>query len=65
MLLRSSFLKNLRSATVLKKSLWYRCFTVNSAKFLRTPFFYRTPPVSASEVAGNLKHECNANWRPS
>ena len=22
-----------------------RCFSVNFAKFLRTPFFYRTPPV--------------------
>ena len=28
----------LRSATLLKKRLWYRCFLVNSAKFLRTPF---------------------------
>ena len=25
-------------ATLLKKSLWYRCFPVNFAKFLRTPF---------------------------
>ena len=25
--------------TLLKKSLWYRCFPVNCAKFLRTPFF--------------------------
>ena len=29
----------LRSATLLKKSLWHRCFPVNFAKFLRTPFF--------------------------
>ena len=26
-------------ATLLKKRLWHRCFPVNFAKFLRTPFF--------------------------
>ena len=26
-------------ATLLKKSLWHRCFPMNFAKFLRTPFF--------------------------
>ena len=31
----------------LKKILWHRRFPVNTAKFLRTPF-YRTPPVTAS-----------------
>ena len=31
----------LRPATLLKKRLWYRCFSVNFPKFLRTPF-YRT-----------------------
>ena len=30
---------SLGSATLLKKSLWYRCFPVNFVKFLRTPFF--------------------------
>ena len=40
-----------RSATLLKKKLWHRCFPVDFAKFLRTPFFYsfakflRTPFV--------------------
>ena len=29
----------LRPATLLKKRLWHRCFPVNFAKFLRTPFF--------------------------
>ena len=33
----------------IKKSLKHRWFPVNFAKFLRTPFFYRTPPVSASD----------------
>ena len=28
----------LRTATLLKKRLWHRCFPVNIAKFLRTPF---------------------------
>ena len=28
-----------RPATLLKKRLWHTCFPVNSAKFLRTPFF--------------------------
>ena len=28
-----------RSATLLKKRLWHRCFPANFAKFLRTPFF--------------------------
>ena len=28
----------LRPATLLKKRLWYSCFPVNFAKFLRTPF---------------------------
>ena len=30
--------KGLRPATSLKKRLWHRCFPVNFAKFLRTPF---------------------------
>ena len=29
---------SLRPASLLKKKLWLRCFTVNFAKFLRTPF---------------------------
>ena len=28
-----------RSATLLKKRLWHRCFPVNFVKFLRTPFY--------------------------
>ena len=31
-----------RPATLLKKSLWHRCFPVNFAKFLRTPFLQNT-----------------------
>ena len=29
-------------ATLLKKRLWQRCFPVNFAKFLRTPFLQNT-----------------------
>ena len=36
------FLINRRLATLLKKSLWHRCFPVNFAKFLRTPFLQNT-----------------------
>ena len=32
----------LRSATLLEKRLWHRCFPVNFAKFLRTPFLQNT-----------------------
>ena len=37
-----------RLATLLKKKLWHRRFPMNFAKFLRTPFIYRTTPVAAS-----------------
>ena len=40
----------IRPVTLLKMGLWHRCFPVDFAKFLRTPFFYRTPPVAVSEV---------------
>ena len=33
----------LRSAALFKKRPWHRFFPVNFAKFLRTPFLYRTP----------------------
>ena len=36
---RWRFLLRPRPATLLKKSHWHRCFPVNIAKFLRTPFF--------------------------
>ena len=32
----------LRPATLLKKSLWHRCFPVNFAKFIRTSFLQKT-----------------------
>ena len=38
----------LRSATLLKKRLWHRCFPVDFGKITKNTFFYRTPPVAAS-----------------
>ena len=46
-----SFVFSKVASTLLKKRLWHRCFPVNFAKFLRTPFFYRTPQVGAYENA--------------
>ena len=40
--------KRLRPATLLKKRLWDRCFPVNFAKFLRTPFFTENIQMPAS-----------------
>ena len=39
-LYRSLFLNKVagRSATLLKKKLWHKCFPLNFVKFLRTPF---------------------------
>ena len=39
---RCSMKKGLRPATLLKNRIWYRCFPVNFAKFLRTPFLQKT-----------------------
>ena len=35
-------------ATLLKKGLWHRCFPVDFAKFLRTPFFTEHLQTTAS-----------------
>ena len=40
----------LRAAALLKKSLWHRCFPVNFAKFLRTPFLQNTSGRLLSNV---------------
>ena len=49
-LCQSLFLIELQAplATLLKKRLWHRCFPVNFAKFLKTPF-YGAPLVVASD----------------
>ena len=40
----------LRPETLLKNEIWYRCFSVNLAKFLRTSFFDETRLVAAFEL---------------
>ena len=39
---QSLYCNKVRSATVLKKGIWHRCFSVNFAKFLRTSFSQNT-----------------------
>ena len=45
----------LRPATLLKKRLWHRCFPVNFAAFLRTPFFTEHLRMTASAFMTTLK----------
>ena len=54
----------------IKSRLQQRCFPVKFVKFLRTPFFYRTPPVATFEIkhthasAADLLHNRigNLDW---
>ena len=39
---RYSVIRRCKSATLLKKRLWHRCFSVNFVKFVRTPFLQDT-----------------------
>ena len=41
-ILQSSQENNCARVSLLKKRLWHRCFPVNFAKFLRTPFLQNT-----------------------
>ena len=41
---------SLRPATLLKKSLWHRCFSVNFSENSKNTFFYRTTPMVASAI---------------
>ena len=45
-LLKKVFLKYV---LFIKKRLRRRCFSVNIAKFSRSSFFYKTPPVATSD----------------
>ena len=47
-----------RGSTLLKKRLWHRCFSVNFAKFRRTPFF--TEHLRWLLLHVNL-HKCHDN----
>ena len=44
-----------RVSFLIELQAWHRCFPVNFAKFLRTPFLYRTPPVAASVLHSRMR----------
>ena len=45
----------LEACNFIKKTLQHRCFPVKLAKFLRTPFFYRTPQVATSVLYESME----------
>ena len=49
-------------ATLLKKSLWHRCFPVNFYELSKNTFFYRTHPVAASVVTF-IKLSFSSYWK--
>ena len=52
----------LRSATLLKKRLWHRCFSVDFVKFLRAPFLLLLPlgiyPRCVRQYAKLFRYSC-------
>ena len=58
----------LRPETLLKKSLWHRCFPVNFAKFLRTPFLTEHLQwlllnfIQSVFCLLDIKHNCVKVW---
>ena len=48
----------LRPATLLKKRLWHRCFSVNFAKFLTTPFLQNT----SGRLLLDIPNECSSKF---
>ena len=58
--------KNIRPATLLKKGLWHRCFPMNFAQFLRTPFLQNTSGrLLLSEICRIkfVKHRTLLTWK--
>ena len=54
----------LRPATFLKKRLWHICLPVNFVKFLRTPFYRRTPVVASyRNICTKNKEPAPLKWR--
>ena len=49
-------------ATLFKNSLWHRCFPVNFAKFLRTPFLQNTSGRLLLDVNKNIKSPQITFW---
>ena len=53
---RVSFLIKLQACALLIQRLWHRCFPVNFAKFLRTPFLTNTSAGRFCSVSWSLKN---------
>ena len=51
----------LEDCNFIKKTLQHRCFPVKLAKFLRTPFFYRTPQVATSVLYESMEKVVKKN----
>ena len=47
----------LRPTNLLEKRLWYRCFSVNPAKLLRTPFLWTTSVGYFKVFSGDIEKE--------
>ena len=62
-LFQSLFFKRLWPATLLKKSLWHRCFPANFAKFLRTLFSQNNSGRLLLTINGVLAFGCR-HWGP-
>ena len=50
----------LRPATILKRRLWHRCFPVNFAKFLRTPFLHNTSGLLLLYIMIDILHSLHS-----
>ena len=55
---------NLQLSTLLKKRLWHRCFPVNFAKFLRTPFLLNTSSGWFWRTADSPREENYKSYSP-
>ena len=53
----------LRPAALLKERLWYKCFPVNFAKFLRTPFFTKHLWTTVSVFIAEIVARCFHHWK--
>ena len=59
----SLFNKVAGSSTLLKRGLWYRCFSVTFVKFLRTPFFLEHLWwLFLYNVLDHESYHCQVSW---
>ena len=57
-MLKSLFNRTFRIATLIKRCLQHRCFSVEFAKFLRTPILKKTMQTTASEGLFQFHQNC-------